>query len=49
MTKADRIFAFIAIEDLTTGNPINVKAISALANRRRFDIFLTIRSLRASE
>jgi hypothetical protein len=38
-----------AIDDLTTSNSISVKAISALANRRRSVIFLTIRLLCASK
>jgi hypothetical protein len=34
---------------MTTSNSINVKAFSALANRRHPVIFLTIRFLRASD
>jgi hypothetical protein len=42
------LFCF-AIDDLTTSNSINAKAVFMLANRRRFDIFITIRFPRASE
>jgi hypothetical protein len=38
-----------AIDDLTASNSIIAKAVFTLANRRRFDIFITIRFPSASE